>query len=460
MGMHMIDSEFFKDFYGSREMRDVFSSDSLLQKWLDSEAALARAQAKLNVIPTEAAKEIALKADAALFDKDRIRQLMMETVHPIVPVIREFEKLCENDYGQYLHWGATTQDIMDTANALQMKEAHRIIVERLFALERVLIGLADKHKNTVMPGRTHGQHALPITLGYKVSVWICEFQRHLQRLFECRERLLVGQFFGAAGTLASVKDKGFEILKLMMEDLGLRIPSGPWHVARDRFAEFVSILGMISGTVGKIANEIISLQKTEILELEEPFVMGKVGSSTMPHKRNPMKCENIVALSKIARANVPLVQDAMVQEHERDMGPWQVEWEAIPEACVITAAAVEQMTEVMSGLIVYPDRMQRNLEATQGLILSEAVMLHLAKTMGRQRAHDLIYEVSMEAFDEGINLGEALRSRPEITGLMSHDEIEAVLDPKNYIGLSRELTEIAIAEYEKFQSLWAGKERV
>lgn len=457
MGSHITESLFFKDQYACREMQEIFSSTSLLQKWLDTEAALARAEAKLGLIPVEAALEITAKANANLFDKERIREQIAETGHPIVPMIREFSKLCVEDHGQYIHWGATTQDIMDTASALQMKEAHHLIYARLAGLQAVLLPLAKTHKKTVMAGRTHGQHALPVTFGYKIAIWIAEFERHMARLIECRERLTVGQFSGAAGTLASVGEHGLQIQRLMMEDLGLGVPVGPWHVARDHYAEFVSVLGLIAATVGKVANEIIALQKTEVMELEEPFVMGKVGSSTMPHKRNPMKCENIVALTKIVRANVPLVMDAMIQEHERDMGPWQVEWEAIPETCMMAAAALEQITAVMEGLIVYPQHMQRNLGITGGLIVSEALMMFLAPRMGRLRAHDAVYEASMQAFAERISLKEAVLRRPELARFIEEAELERVLDPANYIGLSEAIVDAAVSHYESSRLPGRGK---
>lgn len=445
MGAHIIDSVFFKDQYGTEEMRRVFDDEALLQRWLDVEAALARAEARVGLIPAAAADEISRKAKVEHMDIPAITREIETTSHPIVPLIRGLQRACDGDAGQYIHWGATTQDIMDTAVALQVKAAHRLIERDLLAVEDALLDLAVRHRDTVMPGRTHGQHALPITFGYKIAVWAAEVRRHLDRMTECTPRVFIGQFAGAVGTLASVPEHGLEVQRLMMDDLGLGTPLIAWHTARDGFAEFVAILGLIAATMGKMANEVINLQRTEVAEVEEPFVMGKVGSSTMPHKRNPMICEAIVGLARLVRQTVPLALDAMGHAHERDWALIQAEWAFIPEACILTAGALAQTLRVLRGLIVYPDRMARNIEMLRGLILSEAVMLLLALKTGRQNAHDLVYRASMAAYEQDLSLKDALLAEPEVAARITPDEIDALLDPRAYTGLSGTFVDRVVA---------------
>jgi len=444
MSVHMIDSALFKDLFGTEEMREIFSDENLLQKWLDVEAALARVEARLGIIPEEAAEEISRKALVKYLDIGKIKEQIDITGHPIVPVIRALQAACTGDAGEYIHWGATTQDIMDTGVVLQLKEAYNLILRDLGEIEEILINLAERYKSTPMVGRTHGQHALPITFGYKVAVWIGEVHRHIQRLEECKKRLLVGQFAGATGTLASLGEIGLEVQELLMEELGLGVPDIAWHASRDRFAEFISILSMISSTLAKIANEIAILQKTEIDELEEPFRPGKVGSSTMPHKRNPMICEGIVALSKIIRSDLLLAHEGMIQEQERDMRPWQAEWEYVPEVCVLAGAILHQSKYVLGNLVVKPKNMRRNLNFTNGLIMSEAVMLELAKKIGRQAAHELIYELAMRAFEQNISFKECLLNSPDVMEHLSEEKINSLLNPESYIGLSIEFVDRVI----------------
>jgi len=436
MGSHIVDSVFLKDLFGTAEMRKVFADENLLQKWLDVEASLARAEAKLGIIPEAAAAEISRKAFSRFMDTAQIKEQIDITCHPIVPLIRALQKACDGDAGEYTHWGATTQDIMDTGIVLQIKEAFEIIFRDLRELEEILLNLAERYKDTVMAGRTHGQHALPITFGFKVAVWTSEVQRHIERLKECRKRLFVGEFAGATGTLASLGEAGLKVQSLMMDDLGLGVPDIAWFTSRDRFAEFTGILAMIGSTFAKIANEVATLQKTEVDELEEPFSKGKVGSSTMPHKRNPMISEGIVALAKIVRADLPLAIEGMINEHERDMRSWQAEWEYIAEICILTGSILQQSKRLISGLVVKPENMKRNLSVTGGLICSEAVMLELARKMGRLAAHELVYELSMKAFEQNVPFKKCLLESPEVTKYLNEERINYLLDPANYIGLS------------------------
>lgn len=436
MPTHITDSIFLKDLYGTDEMRAVFDDMSLLQRWLDTEVALAQAEAELGVIPAAAAAEITRKGRAELMDTARIKQLVDLTVHPIMPLIRVFAAVCEDGAGEYIHWGATTQDIMDTANVLQLKQAWAIFERRLDALCDALADLAREHRDTPMAGRTHGQHALPITFGFKVAVWLAEMQRHRERLQQCKPRVLVGQFAGAAGTLASVSAQGLQIQQRMMDLLGLAVPVITWHTSRDGYAEFSSLLAMISATLAKIAHEIILLQKTELWEVEEPYNEGKVGSSTMPHKRNPMLCEAIVALARLTMNSARNALDSMVQEHERDWISDHMDWAYLPDLCVMTDGALHLTTRVISGLHVHPDMMARNLDATAGLILSEQVMLTLGQTIGRQTAHDVVYECAMRSVDAGVPFREALAQHPAIAARLTLAEIDRLLDPRQYTGLA------------------------
>lgn len=436
MPSHITDSIFLKDLYGTDEMRAVFDDHALLQKWLDAEVALAKAEAEIGVIPPAAAEEIARKGRAELIDTIYMKQQVDHTLHPIVPLIRAFKNVCEGDAGEYIHWGATTQDIMDTALVLQIKDALAIFERRLADIDAVLRELALRHRDTLMAGRTHGQHALPITFGYKVAIWLDEFHRHAARLDECKKRVLVGQFGGAVGTLAGVAEYGLEIQRRMMAHLGLGVPAITWHVAHDGFAEFAGVAAMVAGTCGKIANEVIALQKSEMMELEEPWAEGKVGSSTMPHKRNPMLCEAIMALSRLSFNHARAALDGLIPDHERDWTYNHMEWAWVPELCVMTDGALALTLRVLRGLRVYPERMRRNLDALHGLMLSEAVMFALGEHVGRQTAHDIVYESAMRAVEEGRPFRELLLADPRVAAHLAREDVDRLLDPARYTGLA------------------------
>ncbi len=436
MASSILDSRVLRDLYGTAEMRAVFDDLSMLQSWLDVEVALAQAEAEIGLVPIYAADEISRRARAETLDTERIKLLVDQTVHPIVPLIRVLQEACDGDAGEYIHWGATTQDITDTGMVLQIKKAINIFEVRLSALTDVLLALAGQHRDTPMAGRTHGQQALPITFGFKVAIWFSEVQRHRDRLTQCKARVLVGQFGGAVGTLASVARHGLEIQASMMARLGLRKPDLPWHTARDNIAEFCATVSIISATMGKIAQEIINLQRTELGEVEEPFNLGKVGSSTMPHKRNPMICEAAVALARLVTRNVPAALDAMIQTHERDWVADHLEWALVPEICIMGDGALCLTTRVLAGLQVYPEQMQRNLDRLDGQMLSEAVMLALAAKIGRQSAHEVIYECSMEAIANNAGFRQTLVAHPVVNGHLSDDEINSLLDPAQYTGLA------------------------
>ncbi len=448
MPAHVIDSLFFKDLFGSAAMRAVFDDLTLLQKWLDYEAALARAEAAVGLVPTEAAAEITRSAQAEFFDTDAIKRGVDRTVHPLVSVIWQLSERCAGDAGRYVHWGATTQDVMDTALILQIKDAYALFEGALDDLIAAASQLAYDHRTTPMAGRTHGQQALPITFGFKVAVWVAELRRHRQRLADCRPRVLVGEFGGAVGTLASVVDNGMAINANLCAELGLNVPDIAWHTARDGITEFGLIITMICATLGKIAHEIIEMQKVELGEAEEPFEMGKVGSSTMPQKRNPMICEAILTLARLTRHQAGTAVDAMFHEHERDWSSFQMEWAYIPEVCIMTHGALLLTQRVLSGLIVYPENMLRNLHASNGLLLAERVMLALGTYVGRQPAHDIVYEAAMHAFEQHTPFADVLKQHPEVTAHLTSTVIDSLLDPEQYTGLSAAFVDRVLARHQ------------
>ena len=433
MGVHMIDSALFGDQFSTRSMRRVFDDTATVRAWMRAEAALARAEAAVGVVPREAAQRISACVADTEWEPAALAAGIAETFHPLVPAIRLLAARC-GEAGAYVHWGATTQDIMDTGLILQLRDALDLLQADMRALRDSWRDLAVCYRDTPMIGRTHGQHAPPITFGFKVAIWLAELDRHLDRMTACRPRLLVGQLAGAVGTLASFGQQGMEIQRLMMADLGLGAPAICWHTARDGLAELVGILGMLCATLAKVALEVIHLQQTEVAEVEEPFVWGKVGSSTMPHKRNPMMCELIVALGRIVRQDATLALDTMVQEHERDMGAWQAEWEYVPRACLLTASALAHSTQVARGLRVDSQRMRANMDLSGGLAMSEPVMLELGRHIGRQEAHDVVYRISMAVAETGGSFLEALRADPAVNGHLTASQIDTLLEPERYLG--------------------------
>jgi len=442
---HLLDSRIYRDLFGTPEMRDIFSDESLVQTWLDVEAALARSQAAAGIIPGRAADEIARQARAKHIDLDALKEQTEVVGYPILPLVRMLASRCGDGAGEFIHWGATTQDIMDTATVLQLRRVHRILTRDLTRLVAAAADLAARYRDTPMAGRTHGQQALPITFGFKAAVWVAELARHQDRLAAVSTRLFVGQLAGAAGTLAALGPDGLDVQERMMTELALAVPPIAWHVARDTLAEFVALLALMCGTTAKIGQEIALLQATELEEVEEAYVEGKGGSSTMPQKRNPITCEALIAIGTIAGQDAALMLAAMRPDHERATGPWHVEWEVIPEACILAGGALHHATALLRGLIVRPDRMARNLRLTDGLIVSEAVMMALAPAVGRQRAHEVVYRAAMRAVESGRPLEGLLREDPEVAAHLSQERLRAALDPLAYTGLSAQFVDRVLA---------------
>lgn len=445
----LIDSVLLGDSFSSPDVRHVFADHNILQKWLDVEAALAEAQAELGIVPPGAADEIRKHANADHYDLSAIGREIELISHPLVPVIRALERACEGDAGQYVHWGATTQDITDTGTVLLTREALTLIEDRVELITGQLMRLASLYRDTIMSGRTHGQHGPPITLGFKFAILIDEFDRHCERIAEAKKRVFVGQLAGAVGSLASMGQGGLEVQQRLMARLGLATPNISWHTARDRFTELVSIVSMIAASAGKIANEVRILQATEVNEVREPYSFGKVGSSTMPHKRNPMVAENVIAAVRLTRQGMPMMLESMIQEHERDMTAWGVEWSVLPDVFALTGGALEHCVRILEGLRVNPDAIRRNLNLQDGLNLSEAVMMHLAGPLGKQRAHEVVYEASMRAYDNGVSIVDALNEVPEVRANIDAEQMKRLLDPKNNIGLCGEFVDRVLALHQK-----------
>lgn len=448
MPSHIIDFALFGDQFSTPEMRAVFDERAMIQRWLDVETALAAAQAELGLIPADAAATIARRARVAELDLDAIRRDLVVTAHPIVPLVRELGRV-SGDAGRWVHWGATTQDIMDTGLVLQLKDAHAILRRDLLALVRALAELAGRHRDTVMAGRTHAQQALPITFGFKVAVWIVECLRQITRIDEAAPRLLVGQLAGAVGTLAGFGERGEILQARVMQRLGLGTPLIAWHAARDTITEFVTLLAMIGATLARIANEVIQLQRSEIMELEEPFAHGKVGSSTMPHKRNPAHAERIVAIGRLLRGLATTALETMVASHERDMSVGRAEWALVPEAACLAAASLQWSLVIARGLRVNVERMAQNLDRLGGLLTSEAIMLGLGRAIGRQTAHDVVYDAAMAAFEGRGSFRDLLLADARVSAVLSVVELEEMLRPEAYTGLAAVFVDRVLAEVRK-----------
>jgi 3-carboxy-cis,cis-muconate cycloisomerase len=437
----VFDSALFRDMFGTAEMRDVFSDEALVGRYLEAEAALARAQARVGVVPKDAAEAIDLASRSLKIDYDKLRHETEIVGYPILPLVHQLSAAA-GEAGRFVHWGATTQDIMDTGNVLQIRAALSIVERDLSELRNILADMARKYRDTPMAGRTHLQQALPVTFGYKAAVWLSSIDRHIERIEQARPRVLVGEFSGAAGTLASIGEGGLQMQKLFCEELGLNQPSITWHVARDGITEAVTLLGLITGTLGKIATDVMMMSATEFGELSEPFVPGRGASSTMPQKRNPISSELMLAAAKAVRQHVATMLDGMIHDFERATGPWHLEWVSLPESFLLTASSLANAKFMLAGLVVHDRRMRENLDLTHGLIVAEAVMMALAPKLGRQHAHEIVYDACRKAIEGGGQLADILAKMPEIVDALGGvDAIRHHCDPVNYLGLSGEMVD-------------------
>ena len=447
MTIGVLQSSLFGDMFGTAAMRAAFGELAFIARCAEVEAALARAQARVGIVPGEAAAAISeavvsVVANPDSLDLARLKRETETVGYPILPLVRQLAERA-GEAGRWLHWGATTQDIMDTAAVLQIRDGLMLIEADLSAVRHHLAKLARRYRDTPMAGRTHLQHALPITFGYKVAVWLAAFDRHAERLAELKPRVLAVQFGGAAGTLASLGEGETSLASRseLARELGLAEPAITWHVARDAIAETVQFLALVGGSLGKIAFDVMLMSATEFGEAAEPFVAGRGSSSTMPQKRNPISCELILAAAKALRQHAGLILDAMVSDFERATGPWHVEWIALPESFGYAAGALNQAGFMLGGLIVDPQRMAKNLDMTHGLIVAEAVMMGLAPHTGRTEAHDLVYDACRLAIESDRPLYDVLLETPAVAGQLGEPALRALTDPANYLGAAQAMVD-------------------
>ncbi|MEM1581237.1 MAG: adenylosuccinate lyase [Candidatus Bathyarchaeia archaeon] len=432
--------------YGTPEMLKVFEEENYYQRMLDVEAALTWAQSEVGEIPREDAEKIIEMASTKYVKVSRVKEIEREIKHDVMALVRALAEVCGSS-GAYVHLGITSYDVVDTARALQLRDALDIIERRLNDLELVLLRLADRYKSTIMMGRTHGQHALPITFGLKMAVWMREVSRHIQRLRECKRRVTVGKITGAVGTQAGLGPNALKIQELVMMRLGLQsVEVSTQIVQRDRHAELICLLAIIASTLDKFAVEIRELQRTEIAEVFEPFEKQRqVGSSTMPHKRNPEICERICGLAKVVRGLVIPALENIPTWHERDLTQSSAERFIIPEACILVDYMLHLMIWVLSNLEVDEEKMRRNIDLTEGRALSEAVMIALTKKgMSRQEAHEVLRRLAIKSLAEKISFREALLKSNDVRRLLTDREMDEALDPSNYLGTAIVQIELAI----------------
>ena len=432
-----IDSDIYSDIFSTPAMRALWSDQARIQRYLDVEHALAAAQAELGVIPAEAAAEIASHCAADQIDFAQLKKATEHVGYPVLPVVQQLTALCADDLGQWCHWGATTQDITDTATVLQIGAALQLVDTELAAITAALVELAVEHRSTPMIGRSNLQQAVPMTFGYKVSTWLAGIDRHRERLSQLRPRVLVGEFGGAVGTLAALGDQGFAVQEGLLRRLGLAQPIIAWHTIRDTIGEVGCFLGLVCASLEKVAFDVKVMMSTEFAEVQEPDGGGGRGaSSTMPQKRNPISCAYITACAGIVRQEVTALLTAMVADFERATGPWEIEWLVLPQIFCYSAGALQQARMLLTGLVVHADQMSRNLVLTDGLVCTEAVMMALAPKIGRGVAHDKLSAVCQQVADHHGRLIDLLAADPDIHHHFDRAALEKLLNPLNYLGTS------------------------
>ncbi len=444
MPSHLSDSLIYRDAWGTEETRALFDDEPRTRSWLEILAVLAECQAEVGLIPADAAQKVArtcreLPLDLDFFDE--VRRGFEATQHTMLGLIQAVQRRCPDDSGEWLYYGATVQDVTDSWTMMVLEKLRAIAVRGLKAVEANLLDLAVSHRDTFMAGRTHGQQGLPITFGYKATIWAWEVRRHIQRLGELAERLGMAQICGGVGSLSSLGPRGFELQQKFASRLGLRPPEISWITARDGIVEWFQVLTLISGTADKIGHEVYNLQRPEIAELREGFTPGTVGSITMPHKRNPEIAEQLGTLARVIRHNTALIAESQVHDHERDGRAWKAEWAVLAETCMAAAKLLRLLETMTRRLEFDPARARANIERMQGLMSSEAVMLALAKKVGKQTAHRLIYETAMAVQEQGGSLRDALLQDEFIRGHLSPEEIEQLFDLERQVGLCREMVD-------------------
>lgn len=447
MAASIIDSSIFQGIFTTDPMRQVWSDENRTAKYVEIERALATVQGRLGIIPQEAADEIVSHCRIEQIDMARLRQQTERIGYPVLGVVTQLNQLCRDRLGEYVHWGATTQDITDTATVLQIREALALVDDELAAIAAALAKLAREHRLTPVIGRSNLQQAIPVTFGYKMAGILSAVLRHRERLAQLRERVLVAEFAGAAGTLASIETGAMETQAGLCAELGLAQPLIAWHTIRDNIAETGALLGLIGGTLGKLSMDVKLMMQTEVGEVQEPYHHGRGSSSTMPQKRNPIASCYIHAQISVVRQHAAALMDAMVADHERSTGPWEIEWIVLPEAFCLIAGALKQSRAVVEGLEVDPQAMRRNIELTGGLVMSEAVMMGLAPHLGREHAHDLVYDLCRESLATRRPLIDLLEAHPQIRAHVDRAALERMLDPANYLGQSGVMVDRVLARW-------------
>ena len=440
-----LDSVIFRDIFTTPEMREVFSDERRTGYYLEIEAALARAQGRLGIIPDNAAREIERQCRIENIDLARLKQQTERVGYPILGVVQQIVDRCADGLGEWCHWGATTQDITDTAAIMQIRAALELVEKDMEAIAAALADLSRRYRDTPMAGRSNLQQAVPLTFGFKTAALLAAMQRHRERLAQLRPRVLVGEFGGAVGTLASLGADGLKVQAAMMEELGLGQPDIAWHTVRDRIGEVACFLGLLTGTLGKISMDVKLLMQTEVAEVYEPFHEARGSSSTMPQKRNPISCLYIHSTVALVRQHVAALLEAAVADHERSTGPWEIEWISLPEIFLLASGALAQTKLLVCGLEVDADRMRANLDLTRGMIVSEAVMMGLGPHLGRQRAHDLVYDICRKVSATGVPLVELLAQNADISKHLTRAELDKMCDPAAYLGLAVEMVDKVLA---------------
>lgn len=441
MGSRIADSALYGHLWGTDETRAIFDEHARIQTWLEILAALARAQAEFDFIPEQAAESIAASARVELLDLELVQRETRSTGHSTLGLIRGLQQILPADAREWVYYGATVQDLTDTWTAIAMKRVGAVVWRDLRAIEAELLELAEKHRQTLMAGRTHGQLASPITFGFKAAGWADEIRRHLHRLNDLPARCLVGQLGGGVGSLAFFGERGVDLRRRFSELLGLADPAISWTSSRDRIEEFAHLLALVSATLGRIGNEIYELQRPEIGELSEPELPGGVGSITMPHKRNPELAEHLVTLARLVRASAGVVLEGTVSSHERDGRSWKAEWVAFPEVCLLTAAGLGFANKLLAGLEVHEAAMAHNLG---GWEVSERVLAELSPVMGKHAAQAALQEVLAEARLNGLSIAEALRGSDLIRVHLNPASLDSLFARPN-AGLCPQMTDEVVA---------------
>ncbi len=447
MAATIIDSTLFGDVFSTRAMRGVWSDENRVAQYLVFEAALAKVQGALGVIPAEAAAEIERVCQVGNIDMARLKVQTERAGTPIVGLVAQINDNCRDGLGEYSHWGATTQDVTDTATVLQIAASLALVDAELQAIGDGLATLARTHRDTPMVGRTKLQQAVPVTFGDKMAGLLSAVQRHRERLAQLRPRVLQAEFAGAAGTLASLQGMAMQTQQALCAELGLAQPVIAWHTQRDGIAEVGAWLGLVGGTLGKLALDVKLLMQTEVGEVFEPSAPGRGSSSTMPHKRNPVACNVIHAAISVVRQHAASLLEAMVADHERSTGPWEIEWIVLPEAFCLLAGALAQSRVLVEGLEVNADRMRANLDMTHGLVVAEAVMMALAPALGREHAHHRVSDLCRAAIEQRRPLLDLLAADAEIASHATREQLAAMCDPAGYLGQSGVMVDRVLAHW-------------